>query len=239
MTDHLFLIHCHKDIEQAGRLLGILREHYSENSGAVVCYDGEPNEKAVETFMGKHGSGYIRGRYEPEKCAGIIKGLNELIFRAGDFRAKVATFLHADMVPTNREHWWLFLRRFLASGRSMTYAPMLPKVEIPSFMTLTFRLPEALRYFPINLNSPLSADVKKAGHWCNESATWASWRGKGWKPDVCYPMSLLNWPIKEQCDKLIHGPGWEYKVADFVPESSVVHSHDPVFWSGYEKVCRF
>src|SRR5579859_1458396 len=226
MTDHVFLVYCHKEIEQAARQCLLLRRFFSDNSTNLVYYDG-PSPGKAERILGRNLAAV--GSFQPDKCRGIVTGLNALIALAEG--ARIASFLHPDMVPTDREHWRLFLRRFAGSKKAVGAAPMWPKHYGVSFCAFHFALPKASGWFPAELREEPKLDHKG---WFNEYqlAQHLDRVDPRWKDD-CYHLSLLTMPYKDMVrtpqgpvDKQLHRWGAEYVVNDFCPETSVVHTND-------------
>ncbi len=235
--NHAFIINVYKDEPQALRLADILRRHYGD-SGLFLHFSGDSYEENGILQTAALADDIRVVAHEPDKCRGIIGALNDLVGMATAAGAKAATLLHPDMAPTDRGQFRLFLRRFEESRAATTYAPIRPRGAHLSFCALTVRvrLPSVL--FPVKL-PPAGQGV------CNEEWLTDQWQAKqpGWAKEA-YPLALLNWPHSTCPEggpnaKVMHGPGWQYKVHDYCPESSVVHTNDCAFWSRYDKIARF
>lgn len=232
---HAWLINVYTEQEQLGRQLAILRRYYAEDGFPVVHFSGPHEIPSYFTDL----STIQVAPHEPDKCAGICNALSALIDLAYRQGAEAATLLHPDMVPMHREHWRLFLRRFLGSKKTLTFAPIRPggRFDPPCFCALTFRLPEALRLFPIRLD--------RNEHWMNEAQAWISWNrhAPGWLEEI-YPVTMLNWPHSTcpeggEGAKRMHGHRFNWVYHDYCLDSSVIHTNDPVFWSRYDAVAQF
>jgi hypothetical protein len=242
-VDHAFLINVHKDAAQAVRLCRVLRGHFGDGSGVIVYLDGP--EYVHEQLDDLHQlATVIRGPHQPDKCLGVTTALSCLVMRAGQLGADTCSLLHPDMVPTDRAVWGAFLKRFRASGKALTWAPMHPQHMAASYISLHFRLPDAARLFPVRCER---VEEWPGGGWFNEMQTRLSW-DRAWPEwqQSAYEMTLHtvpytghHWAVEgAPCFKVAHGPSLSYGYHDYVPESSVVHTDDDVFWQNIDKIVR-
>jgi hypothetical protein len=238
---HAFIVYCHKEVEQTIRLRDLLIKSFPA-SDFHVYYDGPCEEPAFDSAPWVD-----QGPQEPDKCRGILKGLNALMGWSVRHYCGVVSFLHPDMVPTDREQFHRFLQRFQASGQALTFTPMLPNHLTPSFCNLHFRLPEALPLFPMALaDEVMEANHRASGHWYNEMQAFLSWEDS-WPEwhESAYHMGLMTVPHRNQftcagqpIEKLVHSDNYQYEFCDYCPESSVIHSHDPRFWENADALIQ-
>lgn len=234
MTGHAFLINCHTETDQALRLVRLLREYFRDDSQVFVHLDGPGYDPTWLSHLHKQAA-VLRGDHEPDKCKGILKALSALAERARQAQVEVASLLHPDMIPTDRQAWRTFLRRFAGSTKAMTYAPVWPLSEPPSFCCLHWKPDKASNLFPTQVfDWPGINEAHALASW---SQSWPEWK------QHAYPMAILNYPHSTcpeggPMPKVMHGPGYAYVVHDYCPESSVIHTNDPSFWEHYEQHVR-
>jgi len=230
---HAFIMNSHNDLEQAKLCIGLLRKHFPSSS-LYLYYDGPGRP------MGVPCDDLIWADEEPCKAASIIHALNHLIDMASLKGIDLASFLHADMIPTDAWHWYKFEQRFAESGKALTYTTMWPGHPWIDFCNLHFNLPEVtkLGLFPAHR---LSFDRDFNEHHLTKSLDFncPTWR------QHTYPLWTMVHPHKEKyigvdgpVVKIGHTADLSFTFHNFTPETSVIHTNDPVFWSNYEELLR-
>ena len=239
---HAFLINCHADVEEVARLCRILTL-YSPHSSIEIYYDGEGGDAGDRARRELHAAGarsILQAPYQSDKCHSICRAISRLVETC---EADVATFLHADIVPTDWTQFHRFIERFKASGKWITWMPMLPCHVGVNFCTLNFHLPDAKKYFPIRI--PEGEENGK--EWFNElqftrhlDRVNLFWREDAYKVGgIVVPFTGC---IKNKAGELLakswHSADWEIYVHDYFPESSVIHTDCPEFWERYHEIAR-
>ncbi len=239
---HAFLINCHKDAAEVCRLASVLAR-YSPDSSIDVYYDGEGGEagdRARREILRSCGttSSVIQAPYQPDKCWSILRAVSRLVETS---KADTATFLHSDIVPTDWTQFRRFIERFEASGKWITWCPMLPGHVGMNFCNLNFNVKLAAKYFPIKVPSA------NMDEWFNEiqftrhlDRVNLLWREDSYKMGgIVQPFTgCIRNNAGEKLAKSWHSPDYEFWVHDFFPESSVIHCDSPEFWERYHEICR-
>ncbi len=239
---HAFLINCHADVAECECLIRVLAR-YAPESSIDVYYDGQGG--GIGDFARKrlHEAGaksIIQAPYQPDKCWSILRAVSRLVETS---KADTATFLHSDIVPTDWAQFRRFIERFAASGKWITWCPMLPHHVGVNFCTLNFNVKAAQRYFPITIPekevNPKEwfNDIQFTRHLDRVNLLWR---------EDSYKMGGIVQPFtgcfrNANGDKLAkswHTPDYEFWVHDFFPESSVIHSDSPTFWERYHEIAR-
>lgn len=229
--DHAFLINVHKDVEQADRMLDIIAEYYPD-SWAICYYDGPGDVRVPITWH--------YADYQPDKIRSIIGALNYLVAKAHQCHCDYASFLHADMVPTDAKTFRRFLKRFAASGKALTYNVMWADHPLIDFCNLHFDVKQVvdMGLFPAAVE-PLSSDPR----WVNEAQLTMSfdrscpvWRERTYRPWTIV-LPYTNMPGSTM-DKHGHLPGGWFVFHNYTPETSVIHTNDPWFWDNYDTIAR-
>lgn len=241
---HAFAVNCHRDLPQFLRLARILREVFPE-SGLVGYFDGPGYEPDSDFKEAKKLCSLVEWRnYEPDKPKSLVQALSATMSKAWAAGYQAASFLHADMVPTDREQFHRFIDRFLNSGKALVSTSMWPMHAFIDYCNLHFHLPRA---FDLGL---LPLAFRRETPDCNEASVTRRWEAvmPGWN-DEAYHVWTMVWPIA--CTprpdpyggtagfKMGHGWKWWFKVHNYTPESSVIHTDDETFWSNAREICRW
>ena len=238
---HAFLMNIHKDHEQALVTLKLLREYYPE-SVVLLYLDGPSYTPDVQAQLRRLSSYAELRKYEPDKVKSTLGALSTLMLVAKGQGIDYASFLHADMIPTDRDQFQRFLGRFCRSSKALTHAPMWARHVFLSFCDLHFWVPECLKLglFPF-VRRPLPAEwgdceecneAHLTGHFC---ALYPDWRER-----LAYPLWTIVRPItgKEGADKKGHQQRLEWVIHNHTQETSVTHTNSESFWSNYRVIAR-
>jgi hypothetical protein len=231
---HAFLVNVHNDRAQAERLVAILRQ-FSPFSRVLASVDGTNQAD----LPGAHET--VIQKFQEDKCLGILDSLNALVRAARRADCDVVTLLHPDSVPLSWPTFSSFLKRFYLSGKAIATAPIGGPISwgphnwAPAFQGITFNLNFLLdtKLLPIAADRKVDwcPEAQAGAHW---SKIWPAWREEGVYHLLQFTMPTTDpgrWPKKlgHRCD-LVFG------YHDYVPETSVIHTNDKVFWNDYEKL---
>lgn len=230
---HAFLMNCHADADQAICCLSLLQKWYPR-SGRLLYLDGKDYPQQQIVSMRSMTEFMERRNYQPDKIDGTLGALNRLVEVASFGGYGMASFLHADMIPTDRGRFDLFLQRFWESGKMLTYSPMWPCSVYANFCDLHFRLPMAHdKLFPVGRRK-----LPETWGISNEAFLTASFGAKdpGWQ-DRAYHLLTIVRPYTGESNPSKHGHmhKHEWVFHNWTPETSIVHSNDADFWNGYDK----
>ena len=232
---HAFLMNCHQDLQQAIRCLRLLAEFYPA-SDRLLYLDGKDYAESELAAMRSLVQFCERRHYQPDKIDGTLGALNRLVEIAASGGYGVASFLHADMIPIDRDCFETFLQRFVESNKMLTYTPMWPCSVYASFCDLHFRLPKAMSLFPVGRR-------KLPENWgiSNEAFLTASFNEKspGWQHRAYHLLTIVR-PYTGESNPSKHGHmhECEWVFHNWTPETSVVHANDEDFWNRYHKFAR-
>lgn len=242
--NHAFLLNVHNDSEQALRLVQFLHSKKRENSWLrfYLYFDG-PKTNLAWDVMKQYADWAVVARCVPDKAVSINAALSTMAVQALHRGIEVATMLHSDIIPWNRDQFADFIVNFEKSGKAMTYCPMWPKHPYGSFIGPTFNLKKCfeMKILPVKLNA-MSPEMKG---YCNEGIFQNSLRSVvGWRDEV-YPVWQVTQPYTGQLEdpaalKIGHSMDDKFFVFnDLVPESSILHVSDPRFWNQLDFFCRW
>jgi hypothetical protein len=177
----------------------------------------------------------------------ILSALNFLVQHAADREIDVGSFLHADMIPLDRQQFYCFLERFVRSGKMLSFTPIWPDTRVLDFCNLHFRIALVLaaKLFPASL-----APIEPRLDFNENQLNFSFHRSRpGWLEEA-YQMWTMVMPFTGQYTgatpdgktvqvvKMGHTLDGCFVVHNFTPESSVIHTNDPWFWDHYESVAR-
>jgi hypothetical protein len=236
-TQHAFLLSAHADTPQLRVTLSLLQRHFP-CSRRLVRLDGPdtpPDELAEIKALADR---VERAPYNPDKADGLCRSLSALVLTAAEDGVQTASYLHADMVPTDRARFRLFVDRFADSGCPLTYTPMWHTHFVLSFCDLHFRPREVVKLglFPARTRHLPAGSTEEFNEWRLTRAfdeARPGWRGEA------YPLMSVVWPISNQHQKVAHtGKSW-FAFHNLTPETSVVHTNDPKFWGNPGEFCKW
>lgn len=247
VSKHVFLMNVCHDAEQASRTVELLNRHFNQ-SDIFVYYDG-PKNGNVEGFANK-----TYEEYEPHKPKGLTQAIRVLLYGVLGTQYYSASFIHADMIPTDKEQFYRFIARFERTGKWLTYAPMLPGHGCLDYCNLHFNL------FTLPLFMVSGIKYEKPddpGLDYNEYILTKCFdkAHTNWIDRVYHTWSM-NWPITQtvtpmakegvieagdvrQAVKLGHCRDNAFVYHNYMPESSIIHTNDPSFWKHTEDFCRW
>lgn len=245
---HAFLVNCHADIAQARTLAALLAQYWSPQSQIIFYLDGNVHTPEDLDDLRRNANVVLLGPYEPHKSISILNALNSLVSFAHQNNIEVASFLHADMIPTDKLAFYHFIDRFYRSQCSLSCTPMWPDQPVIDFCNLHFRLPQAIAdgLFPVSYrpNAPRESD-------CNEyQLTWSFYRSSPEWFSRSYAMWTIVHPYTglyklaqpegepKPLAKLGHCAFGKFEIHNYTPESSVIHTNSPWFWQNYSLLAR-
>lgn len=235
---HAFLMNIHKDYEQALTTLRLLREFYPE-SVVLLYLDGPSYPVEVHSELRRLSSYMEVRKQEPDKIKSTLSAISALMLVASRQAIDYASFLHADMIPTDRDQFQRFLGRFCRSNKAMTYAPMWPGHVFLSFCDLHFWVPECMK---LNLFPIVKRKLPEDWGECNEAYLTDHFNvvRPGWKEEIAYPLWTIVRPYSGETNPSKHGH--QQRIAwvlhNFTPETSVIHTNDPMFYDNYHAIAR-
>lgn len=241
---HAFIMNCHAHLPQAARSTSLYRRYWRERSSVHFYYDG-PREYDPELMekIRENVDHCTIGPYEPHKTQSIFNAINYLIEYAASQQIDVVSFVHEDMIPVFRNHFYGFIDTFWRTGKYLSYSKMWPNLDFVDYCNLHCRVTEALscKMFPIRRIAQNSNEVETTRSF---DLTFPKWR------QYIYPMWSITWPLTTTtkfhdwvpkrvvpvhpvADKTGHGPNGYFVFHNYIPESTMIHVNDDYFWDNY------